>query len=110
MAEFKSGGRRFWVSLSADAGASDEFVFAESAAVRALSVTIHSGAAGVASLAVSCRHPDDIAAGNADWTDVDFGGETDITGSDGAPLPAAVQAIRLTAVTEAARANVIGIV
>ena len=110
MASERSSSRRFWVRLEAAAGASDSYVLAADSSVRDLSITVHPDGGGEALIEISCRHPDDIAAGNADWTPLEFGGSTDLTEAEGEALPPAVQGVRLTASSQPAAANLLGIV
>ncbi len=102
--------RRFWVHLSAAAGATDTYVASKNATTRALTVTVHPGASGSAKLEISCRTPDDIKAGNADWVEVEIGGQTAFTAAEGTELPVAIQAVRLTATGAAASARLLGVV
>ena len=102
--------KRAWIRLSAAAGASDQHVFGENSDYGGLAVTVHPGASGTATLAISTRSKADIDAGNADWTDVEFGGQTVLSLAEGSELPCAIQAIRLSAAGAAATANVVGVV
>lgn len=109
MANVRTTRRRLFVDLAAAAGAADEHVFGRNASYRAVSVTAHPGGGGSAKIAISCRHPDDIAAGNADWIDVEFGDTVEFSDDEGDALPAAVQAVRLSAVGAPARAHVVAV-
>lgn len=100
---------RRYITLNAGADATDQVVFESTGDVgsepRAVAVTVHPGAGGTASLAVSCRAPADIGAGNADWVDVQFGANIDLSGEEGSELPLAINAVRLTATDAAATAH-----
>ena len=98
------GFRRRWALLSAADGATDTYEIP--ADFDRMSVTVHPGAGGTASLAVSCASPADIAGGNGDWLDVEFGGETAVGSNEGAELSPANTAVRLTATGAAATARV----
>lgn len=98
---------RVHVGLSADAGASEVYVLpsGRTHAIRAIAVTVHPAGGRSAKLATSTRSPADIAAGNASWVDVQFGASTSVTEDSGAELPAAISAVRLSAVGGAAEAH-----
>lgn len=94
--------RRTWTELSAEAGGEDHVVLGD--LYRSVSVTVHPGAGGSASLAISCRAPEAIEAGDPRWVDLDFNGRTDLTGSEGSEIPVSVTAVRLSAVTQPSKA------
>ena len=100
--------RRVWTALAAAAGAADHTLLSD--LYRSASVTVHPDAGGSASLATSCRTPEDIEAGNADWVDVDFGGQTVVTAPQGTEIPVSVTAIRLSATLQSARAFLSGVI
>ncbi|MCY4479151.1 MAG: hypothetical protein OXB97_04600 [Rhodospirillales bacterium] len=87
---------RFYAELTAAAGESDIVVL--DIAASSIAVQVHPGAGGSAVLSTSCRSIADVEAGNASWIDVQIGASTALAGDSGAELPAAITAVRLTAV------------
>ena len=104
MATQQYDGQKNWIRMSAAAGMSDMYVLG-TGAIRGIAVTVHPGSGGTATLAVSTRSVTDIAAGNADWVDVQFGGATDLSRDEGDDLPIAIQAVKLSATTAPAKAH-----
>ncbi len=104
MAALRYAASRIWALLSAAPGGSDHIVVPDSA--RAISVTVHPGARGNATLAVTCSPAPDVEAGSAVWTDVSIAGATVQTDQVGIDLQPSVTAIRLRAAVAAATARV----
>ena len=95
MAEVNVEFRRTFVDLTADDGMTDEYIVGDG--VRSMSITVHPGQGGTAQILVSCRSKEDVDAGNADWTPVDFAGVVDLDEDSGSELPVSILGVRLAA-------------
>ena len=96
--------RRRQATLSATAGASDTYIMPSD--YDRVSVSVHPGTGGTATLDISCASPAEIAAGEAEWVAVQFGANTDVSDNEAAEISPAVSAVRLSATTSDATAHV----